>query len=128
MLVANEFHGREFTCSSIIPSYTPLQGDSWICSVVGAVAGRRTVSGDAFIAAQYEYYYSHVWRNLGILFAFLIAFMIMYFIAVELNSSTTSTAEVLVFQRGKVPAYLQQDGKNAKSDEESNGVAKANDA
>ena len=33
--------------------------------------------------------------------------MILYFIAVELNSSTSSTAEVLVFRRGHVPAYLQ---------------------
>jgi ATP-binding cassette subfamily G (WHITE) protein 2 (PDR) len=123
ILVANEFHNRQFTCSSIIPSYSPLQGDSWICSVVGAVAGQQTVSGDAFIATQYQYYYSHVWRNLGILFAFLVVFMALYFIAVELNSSTSSTAEVLVFQRGHVPAYLQKDGKDSKSDEESTAVA-----
>ncbi|KAH7409672.1 ABC-2 type transporter [Cadophora sp. MPI-SDFR-AT-0126] len=107
ILIANEFHGREFTCSNIIPSYTPLQGDSWICSAVGAVAGRRTVNGDAYIATQYHYYYSHVWRNVGILFAFLIVFMLVYFIATELNSVSSSTAEVLVFQRGHVPAYLQ---------------------
>ncbi|KAH7310275.1 putative ABC multidrug transporter [Rhexocercosporidium sp. MPI-PUGE-AT-0058] len=107
ILIANEFHGREFTCSSIIPSYTPLQGDSWICSAVGSVAGRSTVNGDAYIATQYHYYYSHVWRNLGILFAFLIVFMLVYFIATELNSATSSVAEVLVFQRGHVPAYLQ---------------------
>ncbi|KIM93493.1 hypothetical protein OIDMADRAFT_137891 [Oidiodendron maius Zn] len=108
ILVANEFHGREFTCSSIIPSYTPLQGDSWICSGVGAVAGRPTVSGDAFIASNYGYYYSHVWRNFGILIGFLIFFMAIYFMATELNSSTASTAEVLVFLRNRVPAYMQK--------------------
>ncbi|KAG4432132.1 hypothetical protein IFR05_012387 [Cadophora sp. M221] len=107
ILIANEFHGREFTCSSIIPSYTPLQGDSWICSAVGSVAGRSTVNGDAYIATQYHYYYSHVWRNLGILFAFLVVFMLIYFVATEINSATSSAAEVLVFQRGHVPAYLQ---------------------
>ena len=107
ILIANEFHGREFTCSSIIPSYTPLQGDSWICSAVGAVAGVHTVNGDSYIATQYHYYYSDVWRNLGILFAFLVAFMLVYFVATELNSGMTSNAEVLVFQRGHVPKYLQ---------------------
>ncbi|KAF2270502.1 ABC-2 type transporter [Lojkania enalia] len=122
ILIANEFHGREFTCSAIIPAYTPLQGDSWICNVLGAVAGQRTVSGDAFIATQYEYYYSHVWRNFGILLAFLFFFMIAYFIAVEFNSSTSSTAEVLVFQRGHVPTYLQKDGKERATDEESGAV------
>lgn len=119
ILVANEFHGREFTCSAIIPAYTPLQGDSWICNIVGATAGQRTVSGDDFIATNYQYYYSHVWRNFGILIAFLIFFMVLYFVAVELNSSTSSTAEVLVFQRGHVPAHLQKNGKDRTSDEES---------
>jgi ATP-binding cassette subfamily G (WHITE) protein 2 (PDR) len=117
-LIANEFHGRDFTCSAIIPAYTPLQGDSWICNVAGSVAGQATVSGDAFIAASYEYYYSHVWRNFGILIAFLIGFMVIYFAATELNSTTTSTAEVLVFRRGHVPKHMQGGADNGAPDEE----------
>lgn len=117
ILVANEFHNRQFTCSAIIPPYTPLIGDSWICAISGAVAGQRTVSGDAFIATNYDYYYSHVWRNFGILLGFLFAFMLIYFITIELNSSTSSTAEALVFQRGHVPSHML-DNKGASSDEE----------
>jgi ATP-binding cassette subfamily G (WHITE) protein 2 (PDR) len=123
ILIANEFHGRDFTCSAIVPAYTPLQGDSWICSIAGAVAGQRSVSGDAFIAASYQYSYSHVWRNFGILLAFLFGFMIIYFIATELNSSTTSSAEVLVFRRGHVPAYMEGSLESGARDEESGPVA-----
>ncbi|KAI1143286.1 ABC-2 type transporter-domain-containing protein [Hypoxylon sp. FL0543] len=101
ILVANEFHNREFDCSSYVPSYMPLQGTSWICSAVGAIAGHPTVSGDDFIADSYEYYYSHVWRNFGILIAFLIFFMTTYVAATEINSSGSSTAMVLVFRRGR---------------------------
>ncbi|KAK4183175.1 putative ATP-binding cassette transporter [Podospora australis] len=108
ILIANEFHGRDFTCSNIFPPYSPPQGGSWICAIAGAVPGEWTVSGDAYILATYEYRYSHVWRNFGILVGFLIAFMAGYFIAVEVNSSVTSTAEALVFQRGHIPAHLQQ--------------------
>lgn len=72
------------------------------------MAGRSTVSGDAFIAAEYSYSYSHVWRNFGIICGFLLVFMVLYFITTELNSATSSTAEALVFQRGHVPAYLQK--------------------
>ena len=119
IMIANEFHGRRFTCSQFVPGYSTLTGDSFICSTRGAVAGERTVSGDAFIAEQYGYYYSHVWRNFGILLGFLFAFMIMYFVACELNSSTSSTAEVLVFRRGHVPAYMQnldkKDGQDAEN-------------
>ncbi|KAI1844016.1 hypothetical protein JX266_009882 [Neoarthrinium moseri] len=118
ILVANEFHGREFVCSSIVPGYSPPVGESWICSVVGAVAGQSTVSGDAFIAANYQYYYSHVWRNFGIILAFLIFFMGVYFTAAELNSTTTSTAEALVYQRGRVPAHLKKGARLSPVDEE----------
>lgn len=123
ILVANEFHGREFVCSEIMPPYSPPVGDSWICASAGAVAGRSTVNGDAYIMATYEYAYSHVWRNFGILIAFLIFFMALYFAAVELNSSVTSTAEALVFQRGHIPAHL--DPKRAGKDEETTGDAAA---
>jgi ABC-type multidrug transport system fused ATPase/permease subunit len=106
ILVANEFHGKEFACSSIFPPYQPPVGNSWICDATGAVAGSLTVSGDAFIWDTYNYSYSHVWRNFGILMGFLVAFMAIYFAAVEINSSTTSTAEALVFPRGNIPAHL----------------------
>ncbi|CAI6337086.1 unnamed protein product [Periconia digitata] len=123
ILVANEFHGREFPCASFIPDYVPLQGDSWICNVVGALPGRRTVSGDDFIRINYQYSYGHVWRNFGILLGFLFFFMAVYFVAIELNSATSNSAEVLVFQRGHVPAYLQKGGKDVNADEESTAVA-----
>ncbi|QYT05181.1 PDR-type ABC transporter [Trichoderma simmonsii] len=109
ILVANEFHGQDFPCgSAFVPPYNPTVGDSFICPVAGAVAGSTTVSGDAFIATNYEYYYSHVWRNFGILMGFLFFFMAVYFIATELNSSTSSTAEALVFRRGHVPAHIMK--------------------
>ncbi|KAK1004547.1 hypothetical protein LTR54_007546 [Friedmanniomyces endolithicus] len=122
ILIANEFHGRQFECSQFIPGYTPLQGNSYICSSKGAVAGQYTVSGDAYIATAYSYYYSHVWRNFGILLGFLVGFLVIYFIATELNSSTTSTAEVLVFRRGHVPKYLQA-SKNGDAKDEEDAVA-----
>ncbi|KAL5119151.1 hypothetical protein ACEQ8H_002858 [Pleosporales sp. CAS-2024a] len=126
ILLANEFHGVDFPCDHYVPQgpgYN-LSGNSFICNTQGAVAGQRYVNGDAFISVSYQYTWSHVWRNVGILCAFLIFFMVTYFIAVELNSTTTDTAEQLVFRRGYVPAYLQKGGKK-NSDEESTSDAKA---
>ncbi|KAE8147777.1 ABC-2 type transporter-domain-containing protein [Aspergillus avenaceus] len=111
LLIANEFHGKDFICSGFIPSYPDLPGKSFVCSSPGALAGERTISGDDFIRVNYKYSYSHVWRNFGILIAFLIAFMAIYFIATELNSSTSSTAEVLVFRRNHEPEYLRNNSK-----------------
>ncbi|XDG06936.1 hypothetical protein ABKA04_006551 [Annulohypoxylon sp. FPYF3050] len=101
ILVANEFHNREFNCITFIPDYKNATGNEFICSAVGAQAGKLTVNGDDYISANYEYYFSHVWRNFGILIAFLIFFMSLYITATEMNSSSGSTALVLVFRRGR---------------------------
>jgi ABC-type multidrug transport system fused ATPase/permease subunit len=126
ILVANEFHGRDFTCSARVPAYSPSIGDSWVCNTVGAVAGSATVSGDAFIETNYRYSYSHVWRNFGILIGFLMAFMGIYFVAVELNSNTSSSAEQLVFLRGQVPAHLLAANKKGNTSHEDSPTSAAN--
>ncbi|EEA27208.1 ABC multidrug transporter, putative [Talaromyces marneffei ATCC 18224] len=113
-LVANEFHGREFICSTFVPAYNNLSGDTFVCSATGSVTGRRTVSGDEYIQHQYNYSYSHEWRNLGILIAFWIFFIFVYLTCTELNSATSSTAEFLVFRRGHVPAYMRKSDNKAK--------------
>lgn len=118
ILVANEFHGRDFTCSNVFPPYSPPVGDSWTCVALGAVPGKSTVSGDDFIAANYGYSYSHVWRNFGILIGFLLALMAVYFMTTEINSATSSTAEALVFQRGHVPPSLQKSSTQRSKDME----------
>lgn len=75
ILAANEFHGSDYGCSSMIPAYPNMEGDTFICSSKGAVAGQNTVSSDAYIWASYNFPYTHVWRNFGILIAFLIGFL-----------------------------------------------------
>ncbi|RHZ44991.1 uncharacterized protein CDV56_102336 [Aspergillus thermomutatus] len=120
-LIANEFHGRRFECSQFVPAYPSLTGNSFICSVRGAVAGERTVSGDAYIESQYTYTYAHEWRNFGILVGFWIFFMVIYLAASEINSATSSKAEFLVFRRGHVPPQLRDIDK----DQEENGAAEA---
>jgi ATP-binding cassette subfamily G (WHITE) protein 2 (PDR) len=119
-LFVNELHGQQFACSTLVPSggsYT-LTGNEFICAIGGAVAGQTTVSGDAYLEAQFQYSYAHIWRNLGFMFAFMIFFLFVYLTATELNSSTSSTAEVLVFRRGHVPKQLLAAEEAAKNDEE----------
>ena len=116
-LIITTVHGREFPCANFVPPPSFQSGSSYICSVAGAVAGQTTVSGDAWVQASYQYSYSHIWRNLGFIIAFWIFFMALYLISTEMNSSTSSTAEVLVFRRGHVPKYMTEAG-SAKNDEE----------
>ncbi|TEA10397.1 ZEB2-regulated ABC transporter 1 [Colletotrichum sidae] len=104
-LMVNEFHNREFECGAFVPSpevpgYEGVTLANRACSTVGAVPGRSTVSGDAYIGSQYKYFSSHKWRNVGILIAFIIFLHAVYFVATEYISAKKSKGEVLVFRRG----------------------------
>lgn len=107
-LMINEFHDRQFACSSFIPAYGSLALNQQVCSAVGSQAGQQYVSGDAYINSAYSYYHSHKWRNIGIVFVFMIGMMLVYLAATELISSKKSKGEVLVFRRGHTPASLKE--------------------
>ncbi|KIW02434.1 uncharacterized protein PV09_06248 [Verruconis gallopava] len=109
-LMINEFHNRNFTCSSFIPSgpgYQGISGLNRVCTAVGSVAGATSTNGDAYINSAYEYYHVHKWRNVGIIIAFVIGFCFFYIIAAELVSEKRSKGEVLVFRRGHMPASVR---------------------
>jgi ABC-type multidrug transport system permease subunit/ABC-type multidrug transport system ATPase subunit len=105
-IIANEFHGKNYQCSAMIPSYGT--GTNFVCSAVGSVAGQTYVNGDIFIAQNYEYYYSHLWRNFGILIAFMVFFNALYLYATEFISHDASKAESLLYRPGHAPKYLQE--------------------
>lgn len=109
--MVNEFHNQDYDCSSFIPP-APQFGDgsttSQICAAVGAVAGQSFVNGDAYINSSYQYYANHKWRNIGIIFAFMIGLLVMYLVATETVSAKKSKGEVLLFRRGHQPAFLKE--------------------
>jgi ATP-binding cassette, subfamily G (WHITE), member 2, PDR len=110
MVVQSEFSSLArydcpaLTVYSLVPSYPNLVGSTFVCAVNGAVSGQSTVSGDAYVEASFQYNYSHIWRNLGIVIAFYVFFLAAYLVVSELNSGTSSTAEVLLFLRRSTKA------------------------
>lgn len=124
-LFVNELHGQRFACSNIVPTgpgYTQT-ADNFVCAIAGAVVGQTTVSGDDYLQSQFQYSYSHIWRNLGFMFAFMIFFLFVYLFATEFNSATSGSAEVLLFRRGRVPKQLVVAEKAAGRDEEAPALA-----
>jgi ABC-type multidrug transport system fused ATPase/permease subunit len=102
-LMVNEYHNRNFTCSSYIPAYGTPGTANVACDAVGAVPGQDYVNGDAYIGSAYSYYHSHKWRNVGIIIAMVIFNHVVYFIASEYITAKKSKGEILVFKRGFVP-------------------------
>ncbi|EGD94355.1 ABC transporter [Trichophyton tonsurans CBS 112818] len=104
-LLVNEVHGNRYRCATPIPPYG--SGTNFACAVAGAVPGEMSVSGDAWVESSYDYSYAHIWRNLGILLGFLAFFYFVYLVVSELNLSSASSAEFLVFRRGHLPKNFQ---------------------
>ncbi|KAK8052265.1 hypothetical protein PG993_003650 [Apiospora rasikravindrae] len=106
-LMINEYHGREFACASLVPNpavpgyeNVTIAGGYSACNAVGAVPGRATVNGDAYINIAYKYFNSHKWRNIGILIGFILFNHLVHLVATEYISEKKSKGEVLVFRRG----------------------------
>ncbi|KAI4601527.1 hypothetical protein KJ359_011657 [Pestalotiopsis sp. 9143b] len=120
-LVANEFSGRQFPCASFVPmgpSYLTSTASERACSVAGAMPGHDFVDGDVYMNANFGYYHSHIWRNFGILIAYIIFFTATYMLAAEYLSLQPSKGEVLIFRNESKHAS----GKPGKQDEETGAV------
>ncbi|KOS41908.1 hypothetical protein ACN38_g7213 [Penicillium nordicum] len=111
--MVNEFQGRDFPCAAIVPAggaYNSISMDHRICSTVGAQSGSTNVSGSLYLDQSFGYMKGHLWRNLGILIAFLLFFMFTYLLGTEYISEKKSKGEVLLFRRGHQPKLASGEG------------------
>lgn len=105
-LMVNEFSGRSVACVQFTPSggdYDNVDPSNRICMTTGAQAGSEVVNGDTWLRVNYAYEKSHLWRNLGILWALVVAGLIAHLAATEFITAKKSKGEVLLFPRTKLP-------------------------
>ncbi|XDG05108.1 hypothetical protein ABKA04_004723 [Annulohypoxylon sp. FPYF3050] len=111
-LMLNEFHDREFPCSTTVPtgpgysSQTVSSGK--VCPVVGAEPGEPVVQGSTYLRLKYGYEQSHLWENFGIIIAMMIIFCTIHLLAAEYIPARRSKGEVLLFQHGHIKKHPQR--------------------
>ncbi|KAK8085188.1 ABC multidrug transporter [Apiospora hydei] len=111
-LMINEFRNRNYPCTTVVPdgpSYGEVELRNKICPVVGAVAGQTYVSGDVYIGEKYTYVASHLWRNLGIIFAMTAIVCALHLLAAEFIPAERSKGDVLRFQRSRRRKVVRDD-------------------
>ncbi|KIX06855.1 uncharacterized protein Z518_04831 [Rhinocladiella mackenziei CBS 650.93] len=112
ILIANEFHDTWAPCASLVPSgpgYQNVSPENQVCAVTGSRPGQAHVSGDDYIETSFDYHYSHVWRNIGILGAFLCGLIAIFALATEfISSSSHHSEERLYYRRGHEPAQPER--------------------
>ncbi|KIR27505.1 ABC transporter PMR5 [Cryptococcus deuterogattii LA55] len=102
-LMANEFRARTLTCSptDLIPSgpgYDNIQYQ--VCSINGAQPGSVNVAGMDYVNFVYGSQVSHIWRNVGILWAYFVVYVIMIVIGSSLLIRESPDSSQKVYKRG----------------------------
>ena len=115
----NEFSGQNYVCSNFIPmgpGYEDVGNANRACSAAGSRPGENFVNGDVYLDSSFEYNKSHMWRNLGVVYAYSFIFMVVYLVGADLVTAAKSKGEVLVFRRGEF--IKQRKAKKATQDTE----------
>jgi hypothetical protein len=116
-VMVNEFHGREFPCSSFVPfgpSYENVAPEQRSCSAIGSMPGQDSVSGTNYMTTAFDYSWENRWRNYGIMVVLTVFLMVLHLVMSEVVASERSKGEVLVFRRSKLAKI-----KRRRNDEES---------
>lgn len=120
--MVNEFHGREFACSQLIPSgpaYQNIPADQRACAVQGSRPGQDFVDGTTYVMTAFKYQWGNRWRNYGIIVAITFFLFVAHLVMSEVVASERSKGEVLVFRRNKMKAINKQ----SSTDEEAGGAS-----
>lgn len=116
-MITAEFHGVEMPCAPSMlipfgPSYENVTSANQVCAFVGAaqtkqITGENSVSGDIYVELAFQYSFSQCWRNLGILFGFIVGYLIINCIVVELYNPIAASSDKLIFVKGaNIPQSL----------------------
>ncbi|KAG1763106.1 ABC-2 type transporter-domain-containing protein [Suillus occidentalis] len=114
-LLMNEFHSLNGTCSMLVPSgpgYENISLANQVCATVGAQPGQNFVDGNLFAELSYEYYYSNLWRDFGIVCVFFIGFLVILFTATEFNTASAFDTAVTLFKQGTRAAEVVDESKD----------------
>lgn len=108
-LLANEFHNKEIQCEppNIVPNGPGAVSNHQSCTIIGSTPNKLIVQGPNYIEAAYNYSRAHLWRNLGIVIAFFVLFVILTMVGMELQKPNKGGGAVTIFERSEAPKVIE---------------------
>lgn len=105
-VISNELASRSMQCapSQLVPQGPGIMPENQGCAVPGSAAGATTVNGADYLAANYDYHRSNLWRNWAVLIAFSVLYILVTVLATETISFATSGMGILIFKKSKAGA------------------------
>ncbi|OQO06579.1 hypothetical protein B0A48_08362 [Cryoendolithus antarcticus] len=129
-VLTNEFSGRTMQCapSQLVPQGPGVDAAYQGCALAGAEINAQSVTGDAYLATQYNYSRSNLWRNFGVVIAFTVLYLLITMLANELFSFTSSGGGALIFKKSRKAKKIVAEASPAVADEEKGAAAPASDS
>lgn len=109
-LIANEFRRLNVPCAQLVPSgpgYEGINIANQVCAVQGASPGSNIVVGSQYLQATYQYTYSNVWRNFGIIIGYTLFFLAINLVTAEYQKDASASGGVLLFKAGRAPKEIE---------------------
>ncbi|EME46118.1 ABC transporter-like protein [Dothistroma septosporum NZE10] len=125
-VLSNEFAGRTMQCAQaqLVPQGPGIDPAYQGCAIAGAAVNGHSVTGSAYINAQYNYSRSNLWRNFGVVIAFIVLYLLVTVICTELFSFANTGGGALIFKKSKRAKQVVKE--TAPADEEKAGAAEDN--
>jgi len=110
ILMVNQFDTLAIQCvpPNLVPQGPNVSSQYQSCTIQGSQPGQAVVSGAAYIETAFSYSRTHLWRNIGILFAFWLFFIVLTMIGQELKKPNAGGGAVTIFKRGQAPTSVQK--------------------
>ncbi|KAL2203403.1 hypothetical protein CC79DRAFT_1279575 [Sarocladium strictum] len=118
-LLSNEIFDQQLACApeQLVPQGPGVDPRYQGCAIAGASLGSTSIRGSDYLAVQYDYSRSNLWRNFGALIAFGVLYVLVTVLATETVSFTGGGGGALLFTKSR-KAKKQVQAEAAPVDEE----------
>jgi ABC-type multidrug transport system fused ATPase/permease subunit len=129
-IMSNEFYNLDIQCvrPNIVPDGPNAQPGHQSCAVQGSTPNQLVVQGSSYIKTAFTYSRSHLWRNFGIIVAWLIFFVALTMLGTELQQPNKGGSSVTTFKRNEAPKDVEEAVKNKELPEDEESGRKENAA
>ncbi|KAJ5980057.1 ABC multidrug transporter atrF [Penicillium waksmanii] len=102
-VLTNEFSDRVMQCApeQLVPQGPGVDPRYQGCALTGSSAGSTVVTGQEYLAANFQFTRSHLWRNFGVVIAFTVLYLLVTIWAAEFLSFVGGGGGALVFKKSK---------------------------
>ncbi|KAJ6088336.1 ABC multidrug transporter atrF [Penicillium sp. IBT 16267x] len=102
-VLTNEFSDRTMECaaSQLVPSGPGAVAGHQGCALTGSSVDQTIVPGAQYLAANFQFTRSHLWRNFGVVIAFTVLYILVTIWAAEFLSFVGGGGGALVFKKSK---------------------------